>query len=61
MGGCNKSRSNSSSGSGWNSVARMSGVIRVKVFCDWVLGISVRSGALGLFCSVGRYLFFVGM
>ena len=49
VGGCNKSRSNSSSGSGWNSVARMSGVIRVKVFCDWVLGISVRSGALGLF------------
>ena len=32
----------------------MSGVIRVKVFCDWFLGISVRSGALGLFCSVGR-------
>ena len=43
VGGCNKSRSNSGSGGGWISVARMSGVIRVNVFCcvlfglEWVL------------------------
>ena len=62
-GGCNKSRSNSGSGGGWISVARMSGVIRVKVFCcvlfgiDWVFFLEYKCPKRwfpGFFCSVGR-------